>query len=140
MHPNLLDQELQKHVQGRSKVTLTLTDNTVLVGTVKDFDPYIVLLSDEHDTIVYRHSVLKFASGEPQEAARKDERPRAEERRVQSPRSRTAPPRPPRDNRPARQQRPLDKPAPRIESEEEGVVSPMAAAMQKWLERQKSGG
>jgi sRNA-binding regulator protein Hfq len=142
MQTNLIDAELEKHFNNNSPVYLTLRDNTILKGAVKDYDAYVVILAGDKDSVVYRHSILKVADSPVHRPVYKNEarpapvpRPAASRSEAQT---RPQGDRPPRPKKPP--VRPAPARAPEIAPEAQAPMNPLADEMMKWLKSQKGGG
>lgn len=134
MNINALDSSLEGFAGKDQEVSITLRDNSTVVGKVKSFDAYIILLADGPGTMVYRHSILKLSEKLPEQKTAPAPKPMPERPVSQG--------RPPSMRRPANRpaQRPEMASAPQARPKEAALDKPlgtMGEAMLKWLKSQK---
>jgi sRNA-binding regulator protein Hfq len=135
MHANALDQMLEECLGNGKPISITLRDNSIIHGKIKNFDGYVIMLEDGPDTVIYRHSVLKLAEYRPEAA-----RPQVAEFHQEQPdrASRMAG----KNFRPQPHQQKKSRPRPdeqqsRTSQERPGEVSVLGEEMLKWLKSQK---
>ena len=138
MLDNAIDQALEGYASDKTEVEVTLKDGSIVRGTIKNFDGYVMFMDGGNSQMVYRHSLLKIgqakAASISEVQAQPAERPRTERFQAR-PDTRHNPPQM-KNNRPPRpkpqERRPQAQP-----QEDSGHMGSMGDVMREWLKNQK---
>lgn len=131
MEANLLDKMLDRYLEGRTPVTMTLQNRIRVSGKIKSFDSYVIVIEGQKEEIVYRHAVSSLAPL----AADDQKRPSAAAPARPAPAKMPLP-------KPARavprKQKPAHPLALSASAGEQSINNSMKEGLLRWMEEQKA--
>src|SRR5574337_227903 len=89
METNLLDRMLTTYLTANVPVTVTLQNKIRVIGVIKAFDSYVIIIEGQKREVVYRHAVSSLAASAPEEPRKRSTAPVADNQSARP--SRTAP-------------------------------------------------
>jgi host factor-I protein len=138
METNLLDKMLNSYLSQKTPLMIVLQNSYRVTGRIRIFDSYVIVMENQKNEIVYRHSVSSIL---PASAADQTHQPREQRVEQAKPASKPAskaanyPKQTTEKNRPSR-------PAPKsaaAAAADTGLTNSMKEGLLRWMQEQKAG-